>query len=136
VVKSQRTSGRTRHGSGVSAHLYLSWLHPEKIAKVTVVGEERMLSYEGRFEKRGITVYEYALDRRAPAGDGAPIVPVSHFAGRPLEVPAGREPLALAHFVDSLRGGAEPLTSRRRSLRVVEVLEAAERGAIRDDRAA
>src|SRR4051794_39842214 len=98
---------------GVSAHMYLSWLHPEKTAKVTIVGEERMLSYEGRFEKRGITLYEYALDRRPVAGDGAPIVPVRAFRGHPLKVPASREPLALAaaHFVLSVVSGTEPLSS-------------------------
>jgi predicted dehydrogenase len=96
-----------------------------------------MLSYEGRFEKRGITLYEYALDRRPPTGGGAPIVPVSHFEGRPVELPAGQEPLALAaeHFVKSVLAGTEPLTSGARSLRVVEVLEAAERGATRGGRA-
>src|SRR5207245_10403841 len=46
---------------GVSAHIYLSWLHPEKTAKVTGIGRERMLSYEGRFEKRGITPLDYAI---------------------------------------------------------------------------
>ena len=64
---------------GVSAHIYLSWLHPEKTATVVVVGRERMLAYEGRFEKRGITLYDYTLDPRTPAaGSGrAPIVPIS-----------------------------------------------------------
>jgi UDP-2-acetamido-3-amino-2,3-dideoxy-glucuronate N-acetyltransferase len=120
---------------GVSAHIYLSWLHPEKTAKVTVVGEERMLVYEGRFEKRGITLYDYALDRggaRADDGaaDGVPIIPVRHCTGRRLEVRAEREPLALAaeHFIDSIVAGTEPLTSGARSLRVVEVLEAADHG--------
>jgi UDP-2-acetamido-3-amino-2,3-dideoxy-glucuronate N-acetyltransferase len=119
---------------GVSAHIYLSWLHPEKTAKVVVVGRDRMLVYEGRFEKRGIRLYDYALDLTPPpvAARGAvPIVPISNFAGRPLEVPAAEEPLALAaaHFVDCIRTGAEPLTSGARSLRVVEVLERADRTA-------
>lgn len=119
---------------GVSAHIYLSWLHPEKTAKVAVVGRDRMLAYEGRFEKRGITLYDYALDLTPPpaADHGAvPIVPISDFAGRPLEVPAGEEPLALAaaHFVDCVRTGAEPLTSGARSLPVVEALERAARSA-------
>src|SRR5712692_9786605 len=64
---------------GVSAHIYLSWLHPEKTAKVTVIGRERMLSYEGRFEKRGITLYDYAIEAPNGQGDGttaAPIVPI------------------------------------------------------------
>jgi predicted dehydrogenase len=121
---------------GASAHVYLSWLHPEKTAKVVVVGSQRMLAYEGRFEKRGITLYDYTLDRTAPEGDAAGIIPVAQFAGQRLEVPAGTEPLALAaeHFVDSILTGTEPLTSGARSLRVVEVLEAAEHAATRGGR--
>ena len=118
---------------GVSAHIYLSWLHPEKTAKVVVVGRERMLAYEGRFEKRGITLYDYTLDLTPPSTDrgAAAIIPISGVAARPLEVPAGEEPLALAaaHFVECVCTGAEPLTSGARSLRVVEVLERADHSA-------
>ena len=94
-----------------------------------------MLAYEGRFEKRGITLYDYTLDLTPPPVDrgAVPIVPVSAFSGRVLEVPAGDEPLALAatHFVECIRHGVEPLTSGARSLRVVEVLEQGDRGATR-----
>ena len=117
---------------GVSAHVYLSWLHPEKTAKVVVVGRERMLVFEGRFEKRSVTLYDYTIDRQAGAGSGgAPIIPITGFSAHRLEVPAGAEPLYLAaeHFVESVRTGTEPLTSGARSLRVVEALEAADRGA-------
>ena len=115
----------------MSAHIYLSWLHPEKTAKVIVVGRERMLAYEGRFEKRGITLYDYTLDL-APAVRRVarrPIVPISGFAGRALEVPAAtsRSRCAAEHFVECIRTGAEPLTSGARSLRVVEALETADR---------
>jgi UDP-2-acetamido-3-amino-2,3-dideoxy-glucuronate N-acetyltransferase len=124
---------------GVSAHIYLSWLHPEKTAKLTVVGRERLLTYEGRFEKRGITLYDYTLDRsNGHATGAAPIIPIHDFAARPLEVPAAVEPLALAadHFLESILAGTEPLTSGRRSLRVVEVLETAERAATHGGRTA
>ncbi len=116
---------------GISAHIYLSWLDPEKTARVTVVGRERMLAYEGRFQKRALTLYEYALDRGV--GDAGSVIPVARFEGRPIEVPAAAEPLELAaaHFVECVRTGAEPLSSGARSLRVVEVLEAAERAATR-----
>jgi predicted dehydrogenase len=105
---------------------------------VTVVGRERMLSYEGRFEKRGITLYDYALERTNGNGVGAPIIPIRNFAARRLEVPAAVEPLSLAaaHFIECVQTGAEPLTSGARSLRVVEVLEAAEHAATRGGRAA
>ncbi len=119
---------------GVSAHIYLSWLHPEKTAKVHVIGRDRMLAFEGRFEKRSLTLYDYALERGDAAADGdgtAPIIPIRHFAGRPVEVPAAAEPLFLAaqHFVECALSGTEPLTSGARSLRVVEALEAADRAA-------
>src|SRR6185295_10855934 len=89
---------------GVTAHVYLSWLHPEKTATVTVVGRDRMLAYEGRFEKRAITLFDYTIDRGAPAGvhaGGVPIVPITKFEGRTLDIPLGTEPLTLAaeHFV-------------------------------------
>src|SRR6185295_7337239 len=120
---------------GVSALIYLSWLHPEKTARVTVVGRERMLSYEGRFEKRGITLYDYALEAGSTEAN---LIPIRHCTAHPLEVPAAVEPLALAaeHFVDSIQQGTEPLTSGARSLRVVEVLETAEHGATRGASAA
>jgi UDP-2-acetamido-3-amino-2,3-dideoxy-glucuronate N-acetyltransferase len=120
---------------GVSAHIYLSWLHPEKTAKVTVIGRERMLAYEGRFEKRGLTLFDYTIER--DRGNGSSILPIRDFAARRLELPAGVEPLVLAaeHFVESILAGTEPLTSGARSLRVVEVLEAAEHGATRGGRA-
>src|SRR5207245_5277875 len=112
---------------------YLSWLHPEKTARVTVVGSQRMLAYEGRFEKRGITLYDYAVDRSTTNGRGAaaPILPVNHFFARRLEIPAAAEPLGLAaaHFVDCGVSGREPLTSGARSLRVVDVPAGADDGA-------
>src|SRR6185503_16767646 len=121
---------------GVTAHVYLSWLHPEKTATVTVVGRDRMLGYEGRFEKRAITLFDYTIDPSLPPGaspGSAPIVPITKFEGRKLDVPLGLEPLTSAaeHFVDSIRAGTEPLTSGARSLRVVETLETADRTAVR-----
>lgn len=120
---------------GVTAHVYLSWLHPQKTATVTVVGRRRMLAYEGRFEKRAVTLFDYDVDLRPPppAAGGAPIVPVTRFEGRTLDVPLGGEPLAAAaeHFVACVREGREPLTSGARSLRVVEALETADATAVR-----
>jgi predicted dehydrogenase len=126
---------------GVTAHVHLSWLHPQKTATVTVVGRERMLGYEGRFEKRAITLFDYAVDVDLPADapeGSAPIVPIRKFESRPLDVPLGAEPLATAaeHFVDCIRHGREPLTSGARSLRVVEMLERADATAVRGGRRA
>lgn len=119
---------------GTSAHVYLSWLHPEKTAKVVVVGSRRLLVYEGRFQQRALTLYDYTLDRtEPPPGGGAPIIPVAASKGRPVPVADEGEPLACAarNFVESVQTGEEPLTSGRRMLPVVEALEAADRVATR-----
>jgi predicted dehydrogenase len=126
---------------GVTAHVYLSWLHPEKTATVTVVGRDRMLAYEGRFEKRAVTLFDYAIDPHLPpsgAAGSAPIVPITKFEGRKLDVSLGTEPLAsaAAHFAECIREGGEPLTSGARSLRVVETLETADRTAVRSGKLA
>ena len=126
---------------GVTAHVYLSWLHPEKTATVTVVGRDRMLGYEGRFEKRAVTLFDYTIDPHLPPGAAAgsvPIIPVTKFEGRKLDVPLGTEPLTTAaeHFVESLLASTEPLTSGARSLRVVETLATADRMAVRTGRLA
>ena len=126
---------------GVTAHVYLSWLHPEKTATVTVIGRDRMLAYEGRFEKRAVTLFDYTIDPHLPPGasaGSAPIVPITKFEGRKLEVPLGTEPLAsaAAHFVECIHDGREPLTSGARSLRVVETLETADRTAVRSGKLA
>src|SRR5262245_8752370 len=50
-----------RLAGNISAHVYLSWLCPEKRASLIVVGEHGMIGYEGRFGKRMLTRYEYRL---------------------------------------------------------------------------
>jgi predicted dehydrogenase len=118
---------------GVSAHVYLSWLSPEKTAKVVVVGSKRILVYEGRFQQRALVLHDYDLDRTAPAaGAGAPIVPITNQTARPVEVADdGTDPLTRAarHFVECVLGDREPLTSGASALRALEVLDGAERHA-------
>src|SRR5262249_34003772 len=117
------------------------WLHPEKTATVTVVGRDRMLAYEGRFEKRAVTLFDYTIDPHLPPGasaGSAPIVPITKFEGRKPGVPPGTEPLASAAppFAECIHDGREPLTSGARSLRVVETLETADRTAVRSGKLA
>lgn len=120
---------------GVSAQIYLSWLSPEKTAKVVVVGSRRILAYEGRFQQRSLVLHDYDLDRATPAaGSGAPVIPITNQRARAIDVDDdGSDPLTRAarHFVACVLEGREPLTSGASALRVLEVLERAERGATR-----
>ena len=116
--------GTVRFTTGVSAHLYLSWLSPLKRASVVVVGSRGMLAYEGRFEQRALTFYDYA--HPDPATVRSNVVPIERFAATETVTGGGEEPLALAAaaFVRAVHSGEPAPSDGCHSLRVVELLAA------------
>jgi predicted dehydrogenase len=110
---------------GVLAHVHVSWLDPQKVRKMVLLGREQMVVYDDVSRDETITVFDKGFDA-APADRtgfamrdrGATVVPLDR-----------REPLALecAEFVDCIRTGREPLTGGRHALEVVRVLEGAQR---------
>ncbi len=116
--------------NGVSAHIYLNWLFSEKKAPLTVVGERGMIQYEGRFEKRALTRYEYRLGPMTAATpeeiSGANLIPIER--SEVVEVIHGdqTEPLlhACAAFRESILTGEPAPSCGERSLRTLAVLEA------------
>ncbi|MGE5219367.1 MAG: hypothetical protein ACM3SP_20410 [Chloroflexota bacterium] len=117
---------------GASAFIYHNWLFPENTAKLTVIGSKKMLVYEGKFEKRAVTLYAYKLDRPC-AGIGdltepPTTIPSKIIAETALTGLADQEPLALAvgDFLKCVTQGQPPLSDGEFSLRVLEVLAAGE----------
>jgi predicted dehydrogenase len=118
---------------GVSAFVYHNWLYPENTAKLTVVGSKRLLVYEGKFDKRALTLYDYEIDnpdvsRLSPA-EMPTTIPSKMIAERKLEGFLDQEPLAAAveDFLQAVGGGGEPVSNGEFSLRVLAILEAGER---------
>ena len=116
--------GTVRFAGGISAHIYLSWLSPLKRASVMVVGRRGMLVYEGRFEQRALTFYDYV--HPDPAGVQSNVVPIERFAVVETITGGAEEPLALAAaaFLHAVRTGEPAPSDGSRSLKVVELLEA------------
>lgn len=117
---------------GASAFIYHNWLYPENTAKLTVIGSKKLLTYEGKFDKRAATLYEYATGEQV-GGAGASqelanTIPSKIIAERKLEGIAAEEPLAMAvgDFLDSIRQRRAPVSDGNFSLKVLAVLEAAE----------
>ena len=115
---------------GASAFVYHNWLYPENTARLTVVGAERMLTYEGKFDKRCVTLFEYRLDR-STEGAVAPTalpttIPSKIVAEHRLEGLFDQEPLALAvsDFLNSIQDRRAPISDGEFSLQVVSVLQA------------
>jgi len=113
---------------GSLAHLHSSWLDPNKIRKMTVVGSEKMAVVDDLEGREKVRIY----DRDLPAENAH----YADFAGA-ISVRAGdivipkvdsSEPLRLecAHFVECVRSGRRPRTDGRSGLDVMRILSAAQ----------
>jgi predicted dehydrogenase len=109
---------------GVSAHIYLSWLSPLKVASIVVVGSQGMLHYEGRFGQRALRLFRYEVADPATVSDN--VVPIPVFETTDTIPGGSEEPLALAAqaFVTAVRTGVPAPSAGEYSQRVVELLEA------------
>lgn len=126
---------------GIGAHIHISWLDPQKVRLMTVVGSEKMIVYDDtsaderiRLIDKGIT-RKLVLEREQPSsalGDyetfgqfqlllraGDVLIPKIEF-DEPLQ-------LEVEDFLAALRDGRQPLSDTQSGIEVVRVLEAAQR---------
>jgi predicted dehydrogenase len=111
------------------AHVHVSWLDPCKVRRVTVVGSRKMLVYDDLLDGERIRIYDKGVDRPYETdrfsdfhlayryGD----VTIPHI---PFEEPLRRQ---CTHFLDCIRDGSRPETDGLSALRVVRILEQADR---------
>jgi predicted dehydrogenase len=116
-----------------SAFIYHNWLYPESTAKLTVIGSKRSLVYEGKFEKRSITLHEYQVENSLIGKTFPDELPTTisskMLAVREIEGFKDQEPLAGAvrDFLESILDDRTPLSNGDFALQVLAVLEAGER---------
>lgn len=106
--------------NGVRAHIHVSWLHPFKEQRLVVIGSRKMASFDDVAKQ--LVLYDQRVDLR----EGEPI-PVK---GNGEEVPfSSDEPLRLEcqAFLSAIETRRPPLTDGRSGLRVLKVLQAAQR---------
>ena len=117
---------------GKMAQLQLSWLDPHKIRKLTIVGSRKMVVFDDVESAEKVRIYDKSAERRdfVSYGDAISLrfgdVVIPH-----LEM---AEPLALEcrHFVKCVFEGREPRSGGRDGLRVVQVLEVAQKSLEQD----
>jgi predicted dehydrogenase len=111
-----------RFPSGLAAHLHLSWLDPHKERRFTVVGSQRMATFDDMALERKLTVYDKGFDHHTSS--------YGEYISRSGDIwsprVSNREPLRLEceHFVDCIRERRTPRSDGGSGLRVVRVLEA------------
>jgi len=109
--------------SGLRAHIFVSWLHPFKEQKLVVVGDKKMAVFDDTLSwEDKLLLYPHQINWQ----DNAP-VPIK---GKPeqLEIPES-EPLRdeCQHFLDCISKGKQPITDGQEGLRVLKVLNIAQR---------
>lgn len=111
---------------GVRTSIHVSWLHPQKVRRVTAVGSQKMAVYDDVAADERIRVYDKAA---IPPGDGdGPLSRVAYHLGDTVTPYLGfSEPLAVQdqHFVDCIVNETRPSTDGIAGLNVVRVLECA-----------
>ena len=108
--------------AGVRAHIFVSWLHPYKEQRLVVIGDRKMAVFDDTVRVGKLKLYDKGIAWQ----DGLPVV--RQDAETVLEV-VDREPMReeCADFLACIRERRAPLTDGRSALRVLGVLEAAQR---------
>jgi predicted dehydrogenase len=105
---------------GMNAHIHVSWLHPCKIRRVTVIGDARMVVYDDTNPSEMIKVYNKGADVHAD--------PVVSYRFGEITIPHidWIEPLHLEceDFANCIRTGTKPRANGEVGLAVVKVLAA------------
>jgi predicted dehydrogenase len=119
-------------GSGVLAHVQLSWLDPHKERKLTVVGAKKMVVFDDMEPREKLRIYDKGVDRPPEYGSFGESLAIREGDIFIPRIPTV-EPLAaeLAHFVRAAQGREAPRASADDGVRVVRVLEAASRSLAR-----
>lgn len=109
--------------NGVRSHIFVSWLHPFKEQRLVVVGSDRMASYDDVTKE--LLLYDQRVDLEAGQpipvrGDG---VSVDYPSDEPLHAEC-------RHFLEKLVTRDAPRTDGPSGVRVLQVLEAAQRSLV------
>lgn len=118
-----------RYDGGVLAHLHVSWLDPNKVRRITVVGSTQMAVFDDMEPMEKLRIYDKGVEfpnGDYPSPDAALSLRVGDIFTPSLEP---QEPLRVEcqHFVDCVRTRQRPITDGNEGLEVMRVLEAAER---------
>jgi predicted dehydrogenase len=108
--------------TGTTAHIHVSWLHPAKVRRVTVIGDKRMAIYDDTNPAEMLKVFNKGAD--------VGVDPVFSYRHGAITIPhiEWMEPLRLEceDFAHAIRTGEEPRANGRAGLEVVKILTAAQ----------
>lgn len=115
------TLSQLTFGSGVHAHIFVSWLHPFKEQRLVVVGSDKMAVFDDTAAEK-LVLYPHRVEwkDRVPNAVKADAEVIELEPGEPLRNEC-------RHFLESMRSRRAPLTDGREGLKVLRVLQACQR---------
>jgi predicted dehydrogenase len=116
----------------IIANVHVSWLDPQKVRKMIVVGSRKMVVYDDVADAK-IAIYDKGIDRKAILGQNMdfdnPRAAQFNYRTGDVLLPEIRfvEPLRVEaeHFAECIRTGQTPLTGLSHARNVVSILERA-----------
>jgi len=111
------------------AHIRVSWLDPCKVRRITVVGSKKMVVYDDVEALEKIKIYDKGVEAMPYTDTFADFQCSYHYGDVVIPNIRCPEPLRVEceHFVESVVNKTQPLSCGQAGLKVVEVLESAER---------
>jgi predicted dehydrogenase len=113
---------------GTGANVHVSWLDPDKVRRLTLVGDRRMAVYNDVSTVEKLRIYDRGVE--CPSIDNYGEFELAYRHGQ-IVIPhiQWREPLRVEceHFAHCVRTSTRPLSDGEQGLAVVAVLEAASR---------
>lgn len=118
-----------RFPDNVLAHIRMSWLDPCKTRRITVVGSKKMVIYDDVEPQEKLKVYDKGVKAIRHTDTFGEFQFAYHYGDIVSPYIRFEEPLRTecAHFLDSIRQGKAPVTDGYNGLRVVEIVEAAQK---------
>lgn len=115
-------------GDGRLAQIHTSWLDPHKMRRMTIVGSQKMATFDDMEPAEKLKVYDKGATQNLNYNSYGEAITLRQ---GDIYIPrvASAEPLKLEceHFVRSILNDTAPLSDARNGLEVVRVLEAGER---------
>lgn len=116
-----------RFASGLMAHLQLSWLHPRKERRLTLVCSQKMVDFDDQAVDK-LRICDKGYDRPPEFAQFGEFLTIRdgdvYLPQLPMEEPLRNE---LQHFLHCIETGATPDTDFESGVRITAVLAAAER---------
>ena len=117
----------------VLANIHVSWLDPQKVRKMIVVGSKKMVIYDDIAPDGNIAIYDKGIDKKAVLGENMdfdhPRANYFNYRSGDVLLPQIKfiEPLRkeTEHFLECIRTGNTPITGIAHAKQVVSILERA-----------